>query len=134
MTGRKLPDLPLRGLTQADGRLRAVQGFRRMRRALIEDSGGPERVSAARLAVIDVLAQAAAIAREEFAAYVTNPGHDPARFTSLANAVIGGARQLGLERVAKDVPNLREYLEQAAARTEKAQAQRSRATPEDAPA
>ena len=95
--------MPLRGLANADGRRRPVQNYRRLRRQLIEDAGGAERVSAARLAVIDVLAQASAIAREEFAAYVTNPGHDPARFTSLANAVIGGARQLGLDRVACDV-------------------------------
>jgi hypothetical protein len=79
--------------------------------------------------VIDVLAQASAIAREEFASYVTNPGHDPARFTSLANAVIGGARQLGLDRIAATV-SLHEYMQARA--TESAQAQRSPLTREDA--
>lgn len=101
--------LPLRGLTQADGRLRAVQSFRRMRKELLSDVG--DDVPATRLAVIDVLAQAVAIAREEFAALATDPTRDPARFAALGNLVLGASRTLGLKRTPKDVPNLREYLE-----------------------
>ena len=108
--GNRLPDLSLRGLLQADGRRREVQTYRRLRRQLIEDSGGPGCVTAARLAVIETLAQAAAIQRAEFAAYVADPTRDTARFTALGNLVIGSARQLGLQRIVKDVPTLREYL------------------------
>ena len=113
MTDRKppaMPDLPLRGLTQADGRSRAVQSFRRMRKQLLADAGGD--VPATRLAVIDVLAQATAIAREEFAALVVDPSRDPSRFAQLGNLVLGASRTLGMKRIPKDVPNLRDYLEQ----------------------
>lgn len=102
--------LPLRGLTTADGRLRPVQSYRRMRKELLADTGGD--VPATRLAVIDVLAQAVAIAREEFAALLADPTRDPARLVALGNLVLGASRTLGLKRVPKNVPSLGEYLEQ----------------------
>lgn len=116
MTVRKqpaTPDLPLRSLTQADGRLRPVQSFRRMRRQLIADMGGAANVPAARLAVLDVLAQATALAREEFGALLVDPARDPARFVGLGNLILGASRTLGLKRIPMDaVPTLHEYLEQ----------------------
>ena len=112
VSDRHIPDLPLRSLSQADGRRREVQVYRRLRRQLIADSGGAGNVTAARLAVIDTLAQAAAIQREEFARYVADPTHDPGRFIGLSNVVTGSARTLDLKRIPRDV-NLREYLAQA---------------------
>ena len=106
------PDMPLRGLTQADGRLRAVQSFRRMRRQLLDDVGGSDDVPATRLAVIGVLAQATAMVREEFAAILADPSRDPARFVALGNLVLGASRTLGMRRIPKDAPTLRDYMEE----------------------
>lgn len=122
MSNRKLADLPLRGLTQADGRLREVQSYRRLRRQLLADMGGAEDIPATRLAVVETLAMAAAIQRAEFIAIIDDPSRDPSRFAALGNLVLGAARTLGMKRIPKDVPNLREYLAQA---TETAQATRS---------
>ena len=131
MSNRKLADLPLRGLTQADGRLREVQSYRRLRRQLLADMGGAEDIPATRLAVVETLAMAAAIQRAEFIAIIDDPSRDPSRFAALGNLVLGASRTLGMKRVPKDVPTLREYLEQAAQATETAQDTRSPEPRED---
>ena len=121
-----LPDIPLRSVANADGRRRPVQDYRRMRRQLLADLGGAD-VPATKLAVIEMLAQASAIARAEFAALVADPTRDPGRFSGIGNLVLGASRTLGLKRQAKDV-SLADYL--AATSAEDA---RAGARPEDTP-
>lgn len=106
MTRRKTKapaTVALRSLTQGDGRRRESQAYRTLRRELIADSGGPGEVSAARLAVIDTLSAAVAICRSEFTRYLAMPDHDPSRFASLGNLVLGAARTLGMKRHARTV-------------------------------
>jgi hypothetical protein len=127
LSNRKHADLPFRGLTQADGRLREVQSYRRLRRSLLSDMGGAEDIPATRLAVIETLAMAAAVQRAEFIAIIEDPTRDPSRFAALGNLVLGASRTLGLKRIPKDVPSLAQYL--AARATESAQETRSTSDP-----
>jgi hypothetical protein len=128
---KRLPDLALRSVPNADGRRRPVQTYRRLRRQLIADQGGGDSISAAGLVAVETLAQAAALQREEFARYVADLSHDPARFIGLSNLLLGAVRTLGLKRVPRDVTTLRDIILEAAERTEKAQDERSTATPAD---
>src|SRR5262245_49596057 len=85
---------------------------------LVQALGGPSEITPQQQALLDQLAQAAVVRSAAFAAFAADgnlASRALERFNGAANIERAGLQLLGLERRAKPVPTLREYLARQAA-------------------
>jgi hypothetical protein len=99
-------------LAHVDGRSAVARRFKDIAGALISDQGGADRLSEARLQLVRRLAGLCVLAESIESKIATGGGVDLTAYGQLCNTMSRIATRLGLNRVAKEVPNLQNYLAQ----------------------
>jgi hypothetical protein len=131
MSETTLPDTaqPPGPLPRVDGRTRFVMTVRRTRNAVTQALGGPDAVTPQQVIAIRMLAEAEALRQTLFAQAANGEAFSVGDYAALATQGQRALKLLGMRRIAKDVPSLRDYIESHAGHTETAQDTRSTATP-----
>lgn len=97
-------------LEKLDGRTRLAQAVQQRYTALAADLGGHDRLSYQRRSLAKRVIWLEATVEQAEAAIARGEEVDLGALTQRINSMIGLYKTLGLDRVAKDVPNLRDYL------------------------
>lgn len=113
---RKQRDVPARFepgfIARMDGRTRYATFLRDRYDAIVTDLGGADAVGHIKAALVERFVWLEAIL-QTIEVGIANEEVDPdevvGRWIQAVNALSGLATKLGIERVARDVPNLREY-------------------------
>lgn len=107
--------LRLRSIDDLDGRTTAARSAQELRKALSNDLGGPDSLSAMQLAILDNVCLLGAALGHLAASYLAGEGADLALYATLSNSQRRLLADLGLERRAKDItPPLRDYVRKQA--------------------
>lgn len=97
-------------LTDLDGRTEVAKQMRERFKAFTNDLGGAERLSYAQRSLVErVLWLEYWLATQE-RELASGKEFDVARWVQAANSLQGIMSKLGLERVAREIPSLREYI------------------------
>ena len=100
-------------LAHVDGRTAIARRYRDVAGSLIADHGGADRLSEARLQLVRRLAGLCVLC-ESVEARIADGAKDVdlTAYSQLCNTMSRIATRLGLNRVAKEVPSLQQFLEQ----------------------
>ena len=111
MAAKQIPEKYSPGyLDNLDGRLAIAQVMRERFRAFTDDLGGADTLSYAKRSLVERALWLEYWLAEQEQALAKGQDFDVARWTQAANALQGILSKLGLERQAKDLPSLNEYL------------------------
>lgn len=118
MSGRSAADQPpkapgkkrLLTLDALDGRTKAFQHVRKGIQAIEADLGGAAHLSHAERSLIARCAVLTAMLADQEASYLTGGAIDPTSYATLTNALRRTLQAVGLQRRAKDITNLSDYL------------------------
>ena len=121
-------------LARVDGRTRLVRVVRRTRADVTHALGGSDAITPQQAIAIRMLAEAEALRQAIFAEAANGYPINVGDYAALATQGQRALKLLGMRRIAKDVPSLREYIESRAGRTERPQAKRSTEPSDDPPA
>jgi hypothetical protein len=98
-------------LPHVDGRSLIARRLRDIQSAIMIDQGGAERLSEARLQLVRRFAAAAVIAEQLEADLANGKPIDIAHHALLCSTLVRVARQIGVNRIARDItPTLDQYL------------------------
>src|SRR5262245_48268081 len=103
-----VPDI----LANADQRTAVARRFRDVAGTLIADQGGIEGLSEARLQLVRRLAGLSVLCEEVEQKLANGGSVDLTAYSQLCNTMSRIATRLGLNRVAKEVPSLQQFLAQ----------------------
>ena len=101
-------------LSELDGRTAIAQVMRERYRAFTDDLGGSDSLSYAKRSLVERALWLEYWLAEQEQALAKGHDFDVGKWTQAANALQGILTKLGLDRQAKDVPNLHDYLAQKA--------------------
>jgi len=101
-------------LSELDGRTAIAQVMRERYAAFTNDLGGVERLSYAQRSLVERALHLEYWLAQQERALIEGADFDVGKWTQAANALQGILSKLGLDRQAKDVPNLHDYLKQRA--------------------
>ena len=115
MAAKQIPEKYAPGyLDELDGRLAVAQVMRERYRAFTDDLGGADRLSYAKRSLVERALWLEFWMAQQEEQLARGKEFDVSRWTAAANSLQGILSKLGLERQAKDVPNLHDYLKQRA--------------------
>lgn len=97
-------------LEKLDGRTTLARTVNERLQALTTDLGGHSALSYQRLSLAKRAIWMEALIEQQEAALSRGEDVDHGRLTQAVNSLIGLLKTLGLDRVARDVPNLSEFL------------------------
>ena len=97
-------------LSQLDGRTGVAQVMRERFNAFTADLGGVEHLSYAQRSLVERALWLEYWLAQQEQALATGADFDVGKWTQAANSLQGLLSKLGLERQAKDVPNLQDYI------------------------
>jgi hypothetical protein len=104
-----------------DGRSLIARRYRDIMSAIVADQGGAEQISEARLQLVRRFCAAAVLAEQMESRLANGEQIDIAEHALLASTLVRIARQIGVNRIAKDVtPTLQDYLRSLPAQQESA--------------
>tara|TARA_R110001592_G_scaffold59472_4_gene180536 strand:- start:31 stop:384 length:354 start_codon:yes stop_codon:yes gene_type:complete len=116
MTAKQIPETFAPGyLDRMDGRYAVAQVMRERYRAFTDDLGGASRLSYAKRSLVERALWLEYWLAQQEQALAKGEVFDVGKWTQAANSLQGILTKLGLDRQAKDVPNLQDYLKQRAA-------------------
>ena len=101
-------------LSELDGRTAIAQVMRERYAAFTNDLGGVDRLSYAQRSLVERALHLEYWLAQQERALIEGADFDVGKWTQAANALQGILTKLGLDRQAKDVPNLHDYLAQKA--------------------
>jgi hypothetical protein len=97
-------------IDQLDGRTGIAQAMRERHRAFTDDLGGLNRLSYAQRSLVERALWLEFWLAQQEQALASGGEFDVGRWTQAANSLQGILAKLGLGRVAKDLPDLAQYL------------------------
>lgn len=97
-------------LEKLDGRTAIAKAVNERYHALTQDLGGADRLSYQRQSLCKRAIYLEAIIETQEAALSRGEEVDQGKLTQATNTLIGLLKTIGLDRVARDVPDLAEYL------------------------
>ena len=97
-------------LSELDGRTAIAQEMRERFRAFTDDLGGAETLSYAKRSLVERALWLEFWLAQQEQALAGGSDFDVGKWTQAANALQGILSKLGLDRQAKDLPSLNEYL------------------------
>ena len=97
-------------LSELDGRTAIAQEMRERFRAFTDDLGGADTLSYAKRSLVERALWLEFWLAQQEQALAGGSDFDVGKWTQAANALQGILSKLGLDRQAKDVPSLNEYL------------------------
>ena len=97
-------------LEQLDGRTGIAQAMRERHKAFTDDLGGISRLSYAQRSLVERALWLEFWLAQQEQALASGSVFDVGRWTQAANSLQGILAKLGLDRVAKDLPDLAQYL------------------------
>jgi hypothetical protein len=97
-------------LPDVDGRSALARRFRDIVAQLVADQGGADRLSEARLQLLRRFAAAAVLAEELEGKLARGQAIDLAEHALLSSTLVRIAQRIGIDRHAKSIPSLNEYL------------------------
>ena len=97
-------------LAELDGRTGIAQAMRERYTVFTDDLGGVERLSYAQRSLVERALWLEFWLASQEKALASGDDFDVGRWTQAANSLQGILSKLGLQRIAKDVPDLGEYL------------------------
>lgn len=100
-------------LARVDGRTRLVRVVRRTRADVTQALGGSDAITPQQAIAIRMLAEAEALRQAIFAEAANGCPINVGDYAALATQGQRALKLLGMRRIAKDVPTLREYLAKA---------------------
>ncbi len=104
-------------LPDVDGRTLVARRYRDIASAMVVDAGGIEQVSEARLQLIRRFSAAACLAEQMESQLVNGESVDIAEHALLCSTMVRVARQIGVDRITRDVtPSLSDLLHEDALR------------------
>jgi len=101
-------------LSELDGRTAIAQVMRERYAAFTNDLGGVDRLSYAQRSLVERALHLEYWLAQQERALIEGADFDVGKWTQAANALQGILTKLGLDRQAKDVPHLHDYLKQKA--------------------
>jgi len=101
-------------LEKLDGRTTIAKVVNERLQTLAQDLGGFDRLSYQRLSLIKRAIWMEAIIEQQEAALSRGEEVDQGKLTQAVNSLIGLLKTVGLDRVARDVPDLASYLQKRA--------------------
>ena len=101
-------------ISELDGRYAVAQVMRERYRAFTDDLGGADRLSYPQRSLVERALWLEYWLAQQEQSLAKGQDFDIARWTQAANSLQGILSKLGLERKAKDVPDLQTYLKQRA--------------------
>ncbi len=114
----KQPDIPKAytpdWLEKLDGRTRFAQVMQQRYQDLTADMGGLDALSYQHRSLAKRIVHMECLIEQQEAALARGDDVDAGRLTNTTNTLIGLLKAVGLDRKAKDVPNLHDYLKQRA--------------------
>lgn len=114
----KKPEIPSKytndWLEKLDGRTRVAQVVQQRFQALTADLGGLDSLSYQRISLCRRALYLEALIEQQEAALARGEDVDHGRLTNTTNTLMGLYKTLGLDRQARDVPDLHTYLKQRA--------------------
>lgn len=93
-----------------DGRSVVARRYRDLYEALCRDQGGEDRLSEVRLQLIRRFAAASVLAEQMEARVASGASVDISEYCQLASAATRLSNRIGIERKAKVIPDLKDYL------------------------
>jgi len=115
MAAKQIPEKYAPGyLDELDGRLAIAQVMRERYRTFTDDLGGADRLSYAQRSLVERALWLEFWLAQQEEQLARGKAFDVARWTQAANSLQGILSKLGLDRQAKDVPDLQTYLKQRA--------------------
>jgi len=115
MPAKQIPNKYSPGyLDNLDGRLAVATVMRERYRAFTDDLGGSDSLSYAKRSLVERALWLEYWLAEQEQALAKGQDFDVGKWTQAANALQGILTKLGLDRQAKDVPHLHDYLKQRA--------------------
>jgi len=115
MAQKQIPDKFTPGyLADLDGRYAVAQVMRERYRAFTDDLGGSDALSYAQRSLVERALWLEYWLAEQEKALAKGADFDVGKWTQAANSLQGILTKLGLDRKAKDVPSLHEYIKQRA--------------------
>lgn len=100
-------------LEQLDGRTRVARILRERMTTLSTDLGGWDTLSYQRRSLVKRCIHMEAIVEQQEAALASGKDVDLGKLTQSVNSLIGLLKTLGLERKAREIPDLKSYLAEA---------------------
>jgi len=97
-------------LSELDGRTSIAQTMRERHRAFTDDLGGKDRLSYAQLSLVERALWLEYWLASQEQALATGTDFDVGKWTQAANSLQGIYAKLGLDRRAKEVPDLQSFL------------------------
>jgi len=111
MAAKQIPEKYTPGyLESLDGRTGIAQIMRERYRAFTDDLGGADRLSYAQRSLVERALWLEYWLAEQEQSLARGAAFDVGKWTQAANSLQGILTKLGLERQAKEVPNLQDYL------------------------
>ena len=101
-------------IAELDGRYAVAQVMRERYQAFTDDLGGADRLSYAQRSLVERALWLEYWLAQQEQSLAKGKDFDVARWTQAANSLQGILSKLGLDRQAKDVPNLHDYMKQRA--------------------
>ncbi len=109
------PDRFSRGwLESLDGRTAVAQAMRERWQQFTDDLGGAERLSYGQLSLVERALWLEFWLSSQEQALASGSEFDVGKWVQAANSLQGILAKLGLERVARDIPDLAQYLQRRA--------------------
>lgn len=113
MAAKQIPEKYTPGyLDDLDGRLAVAQVMRERYRAFTDDLGGADRLSYAKRSLVERALWLEFWLAQQEEQLAKGQEFDVARWTQAANSLQGILSKLGLDRQAKDIPDLATFLKQ----------------------
>jgi len=115
MAAKQIPEKYAPGyLDELDGRLAVAQVMRERYRAFTDDLGGADRLSYAQRSLVERALWLEYWLAEQEQSLARGADFDVGKWVQAANSLQGILTKLGLDRQAKDVPDLHTYMKQRA--------------------
>jgi hypothetical protein len=97
-------------LPDVDGRTTIARRYRDITSAILADQGGADRCSESRTQLIRRFAAAAVLAEQLESKLANGAEIDIQQHATLSSTLVRLAQRIGIDRVAREVPSLAEYL------------------------
>ncbi len=115
MAAKQIPEKYTPGyLDDLDGRLAVAQVMRERYRAFTDDLGGADRLSYAQRSLVERALWLEYWLAEQEQSLARGTDFDVGKWVQAANSLQGILTKLGLDRQAKDIPNLSDFIKSRA--------------------
>lgn len=117
MAAKQIPEKYTPGyLDDLDGRLAVAQVMRERYRVFTDDLGGADRLSYAKRSLVERALWLEYWLSQQEQSLATGSDFDVGKWVQAANSLQGILTKLGLDRQAKDIPNLSDFIKSRAAK------------------